>query len=65
MNNTPIKIGDRVKITQQVHMPMYMTFEAGHEFTVYDSSHRGLDLKDDEGNCLDETLFINSIIEKI
>ena len=35
-------------------------FERGHHFTIIDSSYnRGWDLKDDDGNCIYECLFIH------
>jgi len=59
-----MKVGDRVRLTGEVDMTI-KKYPAGHEFTVYNSSYRGLDLIDDEGNKLDETLFITHLIEKI
>jgi len=37
----------------------------GHEFNVVSSSYRGFDLLDDEGNHLDETLFISDLLELV
>ncbi len=60
-----MKIGDRVRLNEDQDMPGYMKFNKGHEFTIYGSSYRGLDLVDDDGNKLDETLFINHKLELI
>lgn len=37
-------------------------YKKGHLFTVTGNSFRGLDLKDDDGNVISETLFIDHII---
>jgi len=60
-----IEIGSRVRLKEDVDMPGYMLFHKGHEFTVYDSSYRGWDLVDDEDNKLDETLFIDHLLELV
>lgn len=64
MANTNIQVGDRIRIKEEVRMTK-ITYPKGHEFKVYNSSYRGLDLIDDEGNKLDETLFINHLFEKL
>lgn len=33
-------------------------YKKGHQFNVTGSSYRGLDLEDDDGNKIHETLFI-------
>lgn len=55
--NKGIKIGSRVRLLEQVNMTN-ITYEIGHEFTVYGLSDRGWDLVDDNGNKLDETRFV-------
>jgi len=55
-----INIGDRVILNGDV-----TRFKKGHEFTVYGESYRGLDLIDDNGNRMDECLFISDKIELI
>jgi hypothetical protein len=65
MQNKQIKIGSRVRLKEEQVMPGYMTFERGHEFTVYGSSYRGFDLIDDNGNKLDECLFIHNKFELV
>lgn len=57
-----IKIGSKVIITEDVEM-FHRTYKKGHKFKVYGSSYRGWDLIDADGNCLDETLFIDNIIK--
>lgn len=59
-----IKIGSRVRLTKDVSL-FHRTFTKGHEFTVYGSSYRGWDLVDDDGNKMDETLFIHNKLELI
>lgn len=55
-----IKIGDRVILNDDTNR-----FNKGHEFTVYGYSYRGLNLIDDNGNKMDECLFITDKIELI
>jgi len=59
-----INIGDRIRLLEDVDMNKIL-YKKGHEFTVVSSSFRGLDLEDDDGNRLDETLFIHSLLELI
>ncbi len=59
-----IKIGSRVRLTEDVEM-FDLTYKKGHEFTVYGSSYRGWDLKDDFGNVMNECLFIHNRLELI
>jgi hypothetical protein len=35
-------------------------YEVGHQFTIVDTSYRGWDLEDKDGNCIYETLFIQN-----
>ncbi len=58
-----IKVGSKVRLTEDIEMTGYRTFEKGHIFTVYGSSYRGWDLIDDKGFKLDETLFIHDRLE--
>lgn len=58
--NQQIRVGDRVILNDDV-----TRFKKGHEFTVYDYSYRGLDLIDDNGNKMDECLFIIDKIDLI
>lgn len=59
-----MKIGDRVRLLEKQDL-FTKTFEKGHEFTVYSMSYRGVDLVDDEGNKMDECLFIHDKLEVI
>ena len=59
-----IKLGSRVKLLDDVEM-FSCTYKKGHEFTVYGQSCRGFDLMDDNGNKIDESLFINNKLELI
>ena len=57
-----LKIGDRVRLTEDI-TNMYMPFLKGHIFTIFDSSYRGWDLIDDDGNKMVECLFIHDKLE--
>jgi hypothetical protein len=57
-----LKIGDRIKLNDRVESGNRV-FESGHEFTIYGSSYRGWDIIDDEGNKIDECLFIHDKFE--
>ena len=59
-----IKIGSRIRLKEDVDM-VNVTYTKGHEFTVYNSSYRGWDLIDDDGNKIDECLFIHDKLELI
>lgn len=59
-----IKIGSRVRLLEDVEM-FTRTYTKGHEFTVYGGSYRGWDLIDDEGNKMDECLFIHDKLELV
>lgn len=59
-----IKIGSRVRLLDDIEM-FDCIYTKGHEFTVYGSSCRGWDLVDDDGNKLDECLFIHDKLELI
>ena len=59
-----IKIGSRVRLLEDVEM-FNCTYTKGHEFTVYDGSYRGWDLVDDDGNKMDECLFIHDKLELV
>ncbi len=62
-NEEPIRIGDRVRILEDVDMG-WITFLNGHEFKVVSSDPiRGFDLQDDEGRNLRETRFVK--MEKV
>lgn len=49
-----MKNGDRVILVKPLR-----GFPVGHVFTVIGSSYRGLDLIDDEGHAIYETLFVS------
>ena len=59
-----MKIGDRVRLKEDVSL-WKTIYKKGHEFTIYDMSYRGVDLKDDDGNIMDECLFIHDKLEVI
>lgn len=59
-----MNIGERVYITEEVGI-FGKIYQAGHQFTITGSSYRGLDLEDDNGNKIAETLLINNIIRPI
>jgi hypothetical protein len=59
-----IKIGSRVALITDVEM-FNCTYTKGHEFVVYGESYRGWDLKDDDGNVMDECLFIHDKLKLI
>jgi len=59
-----IKIGSRVRVTEDIEM-FNCTYTKGHEFKVYGSSYRGWDLIDDDGNKMDECLFIHDKLELV
>jgi hypothetical protein len=64
IENKQIKVGSRVRLKEDV--PMFnCTYTKGHEFNVVSSSYRGFDLEDDDGNRMDETLFIDHLLELI
>lgn len=53
-----MKIGDRVRLKQDVDMG-YILYKEGHEFTICGSDNiRGVDLIDDDGNELGECRFV-------
>ena len=52
-----IKMGSRVRLLERIEMTN-ITYEIGHEFTVFDCGERGWDLIDDNGNKLYETRFV-------
>lgn len=53
-----MKIGSRVQLKEDVS-----NFLKGHEFTIYGASYRGWDLIDDNGNKIDECLFMHDKLE--
>jgi hypothetical protein len=53
-----------VRLTEDVEM-FKCIYTKGHEFTVYGSSFRGWDLIDDDGNKIDECLFIHDKLELV
>jgi hypothetical protein len=57
-----IEIGSRVRLLEDVEM-FECVYTKGHEFTVYGASYRGWDLIDDDGNKIDECLFIHDKLE--
>lgn len=57
-----LKIGSRVKINEDISL-FNKVFKKGHIFTIYGSSYRGWDLIDDNGNKMDECLFIHDKLE--
>lgn len=59
-----IKLGSRVRLTEDVDMHN-VTYTKGHEFNVYAETQRGFDLIDDDGNKMDECLFIHDKLELI
>lgn len=59
-----IEIGSRVRLLEDVEM-FNCTYTKGHEFKVYGSSYRGFDLVDDDGNKMNETLFIHDKLELV
>lgn len=65
MGKGRITIGSRVKLNNDLNRKYGKSYKKGHEFLVYGESFRGFDLKDDEGNCLDECLFIHDKLELI
>jgi len=60
MQSKQITIGSRVRLIDDTNR-----FSKGHEFTVYGHSFRGFDLVDDQGNKMDECLFIHDKLELI
>jgi len=64
VENERIRIGSRVRLNDDVEMHNF-TYTKGHEFTVFGESYRGLDLVDDDGNKLVETLFIHDKLELV
>ena len=54
-------VGDRVRITRDVTV-LSGTFTAGHRFRVIRSGPRGLDLEDENGNLLCDTIMIDQSI---
>ena len=52
-----INIGSKVILIEDIEM-FARIYKAGEIFTVYDSSYRGLDLVNDKGEKIDETLFV-------
>lgn len=59
-----ITIGSRVRLLDDIKM-FNTTYKKGHQFTVYNESYRGFDLIDDNGNKMDECLFIHDKLELI
>lgn len=59
-----LQVGDRIRLKNDVSV-LAGTFTKGHELTVTGSGPRGLDLRDDDGNMLCETLFVEHLFEKI
>lgn len=60
-----IKVGSRIKLKEDVKM-YDRTYSKGHEFNVVDYNYpRGFDLEDDDGNRIDECLFIHDKLELI
>lgn len=64
IENKQIKIGSRVRLLEDVKM-FNSIYKKGHEFKVYSSSYRGWDLIDDDGNKIDECLFIHDKLELV
>lgn len=62
--NTPLKIGDRIRITEDIVM-FNATYHKGHEFKIVYSGPRGFDIEDDEGDRLIECMFIQKYFERI
>lgn len=62
--NKQITVGSRVRLTEDHEMPG-CTYTKGHEFTIYGSSYRGFDMVDDDGNKIDEALFMHHKLELI
>lgn len=60
--NRELKIGDNVRITEDINL-FNKIFKKGHKFKIYGSSYRGWDLIDDDGNKIDECLFIHDKLE--
>lgn len=59
-----MKIGDTVEFTEDYQFNGKL-YKKGHRFKVFDSSYRGLDLVDADGNKICETLFISNIIKHV
>lgn len=59
-----IKVGSRVRLKEDVEK-FNCTYAKGHGFKVYGSSCRGWDLIDDDGNKMDECLFIHDKLELV
>ena len=59
-----IKVGSRVRLLKDVKM-FNCIYTKGHKFTVYAGGQRGWDLIDDDGNKMDECLFIHDKLELI
>lgn len=57
-------IGSRVRLLEDIEM-FNCIYTKGHEFTIYGKSYRGFDLVDDDGNKIDECLFIEDKLELI
>lgn len=58
------QVGDRIRLTNDVAV-LAGVFTRGHELTVTGSTSRGLDLRDDDGNMLCETLMVEHLFEKV
>ena len=64
VNYRQITIGSRVRLLDDI--PMFnVIYKKGHQFTVYGESYRGFNLIDDNGNKIDECLFIEDKLELI
>ena len=60
-----LEIGCYVRLTDDVEM-FNRIYEKGHIFKIYgDSGFRGWDLIDDDGNKMDECLFIHDKLEVV
>lgn len=59
-----IKVGSRVKLKEPIEM-FNCTYTKGHKFIVYGESQRGFNLIDDDGNKMNECLFMHDKLELI
>jgi hypothetical protein len=62
--NHPIGVGDRIRLTEDVTVNI-VTYHKGHEFTIVDSGPRGFDVRDDDGDTIQECLSIHKYFEKV
>lgn len=58
-----IKVGSKVRLTEDIEMFFGKVYKAGEIFTVYGSSYRGWDLVNDKGEKIDETQFVSNKYE--